>query len=333
MLAGCGTLASSRPDSGGGRPVSGGHVIYVADLPALVPVDLAHRTTGQPITFPGDLLGPVVVTPDHQWAYVLTGALVVPVNLVTGASGRPFAVRAGSMAIAMSMDGRTVYLTDGRAITSIDLRTGSAGRRFRLSGLSAGITKMFSVDTFTLAASAPVACVTGALATTSGLSGPPVMECVDLATGRAGKPVTMPSRTFDVALAPDGRTAYAASGNLLVPIDLVTGKPGRPIPVPMLGIGAIAITADGRTAYVGNVKPVQPHSGVVVPVDLVTGAAQTAISVPSYPFSITDIVLARDGRTAYAAANSSVIPIDLSTRTAAKPIPMPDGVQAVVLAG
>jgi hypothetical protein len=71
---------------------------------------------------------------------------------------------------------------------------------------------------------------------------------------------------------------------------------------------------------------------VVVPVDLVTGTARTAIGVPSYPFSITDIVIAGDGRTAYAAANSSVIPIDLTTRTAAKPIALPAGVRAVILA-
>jgi hypothetical protein len=67
-------------------------VIYVVDLPALVPVDLAHRTTGQPIMIPGGGSGPVAVTPDHQWAYALTGASVVPVNLTTGAPGQPFAV-------------------------------------------------------------------------------------------------------------------------------------------------------------------------------------------------------------------------------------------------
>ena len=54
--------------------------------------------------------------------------------------------------------------------------------------------------------------------------------------------------------------------------------------------------------------------------------------MPSYPFSITDIALARDGRTAYAAADSSVIPIDLTTGKAAKAIPIPDGLTAIILA-
>jgi DNA-binding beta-propeller fold protein YncE len=100
----------------------------------------------------------------------------------------------------------------------------------------------------------------------------------------------------------------------------------------MLGIGAIAITADGRTAYVGNVKPEKPSDGLVVPIDLTTLRAVQPIRVPSYPYSITGIAIAPDGRTAYVAANSAVIPIDLQSTTAARPIPMPAGIQAIVLA-
>lgn len=333
LLAGCGALKASRPGNSGGRPVSGRDVIYVVDQPHLVPIDLAHRTTGQPITFPGDGSGPVAVTPDHRHAYLLTGASVVPVSLTTGASGQPVAVPAGSTSIAIGTDSRTAYLTDGIAITSVDLRTGSAGRRFVLPAFAADATGFPTTGPFLVAASAPVACVTGAVNTADGRSGPPVIECVDFAAGVIGQPITLSGFPLAAVLAPDGRTAYIGSGNLLVPVDLVTGRTGRPIKLPMLGIGAIAITADGRTAYAGNLKPVQPHSGVVVPVDLVTGTAQTAISVPSYPFSITDIVLARDGRTAYAAANSSVIPIDLTTRKAARPIPMPADVHGIALAG
>jgi len=127
--------------------------------------------------------------------------------------------------------------------------------------------------------------------------------------------------------------AYVASGNALESIDLATRRVGRSIRLPMmLGIGAIAITADGRTAYVGYLKPENPPDGIVVPIDLTTLRAKPPIRVPSYPYSITDVVIAPDGCTAYVAAYSAVIPIDLQTRTAARPIPMPAGIEAITLA-
>jgi DNA-binding beta-propeller fold protein YncE len=138
---------------------------------------------------------------------------------------------------------------------------------------------------------------------------------------------------IDAAIAPDGRTAYVASGNVLESIDLATGRFGRSVRLSMmLGIGAIAITADGRTAYVGNLKPENPSDGLVVPIDLTTLRAEPPIRVPSYPYSITDIVIAPDQRNVYVAAYSAVVPIDLQTRKASRPIPMPAGIQAITLA-
>ncbi len=189
-----------------------------------------------------------------------------------------------------------------------------------------------SADHIIIAASGRAACVTGTTITTSGLGEHQVIEPVDLTTGKAGRPITVPN-LLDAAMAPDGRTAYVASGNVLEPIDLATRKVGRSIRLPtMLGIGAIAITADGRTAYVGNLKPENPPDAEVVPIDLTTLRAEPPIRVPSYPYSITDIVIAPDGRIAFVAAYSAVISVDLQTRRAARPIPMPAGIQAIVLA-
>jgi WD40-like Beta Propeller Repeat len=322
MLAGCGTATAPPPEGSGGQPLSSGTVVYVVDPPQLVPVDLAHHRTGRPVIIPGSDTGLVAITPDHRRAYILRGASLIPVNLITGAPGRPLAVPLDSSQIdEMSTDGHTVYLEHGSTITPIDLRTGSAGRPFVLSAMPAA-----GLDTLLVAAAAPVACLAGITE-----SGPEkdLIQCVDLATGTVGKPVTVPHPLFasTVALAPDGRSAYVTSDNLLVPVDLVTGSAGRPIQTPVL-IGAIALSPDGRTAYAGNLKPKQPGDGVIIPIDLAKGSAQAAIPVASYPYSITDIVISPDGRTAYVAAHTSVIPVDLTTGKSAKPIPMPPGVIA-----
>jgi DNA-binding beta-propeller fold protein YncE len=299
--------------------------VYVLDPPRITPVDLAHHRTGRPVVIPGSVAAALVaVTPDHRRAYVLTGTSLVPVSLITGAAGRPLTVPQDSSQVDyLSTDGRTAYLVAGSTITPVDLRTGSAGRPFVLPPLSSN-----SLDTLLVAASAPVACLTGITA-----SGPQeyVIECVNLATGTTGKPITVPGAGGSAAaLSPDGRSAYIASDSLLVPVNLVTGSTGRPIHTP-IHIGAVAVTTDGRTAYVGNLKPYHPDDGVIIPIDLARGTAHAAIPVPSYPYSITDIVISRDGRTAYAAAYSSVIPINIATGKPAKPIPMPSDVSAVIL--
>jgi DNA-binding beta-propeller fold protein YncE len=325
MLASCGsrteqqlTAVSKRP------PRPGARLVYVVNIPpGLIPLDLAHHRTSRPITLPSDAMG-VDVTSDRRTVYFREGSSLVPVDLRTGARGQPIAVRASSSAYAITPDGRAAYVLAGRSLVPIDLRTGSAGRRIRVPYLS--------TDNFIIAAGGRTACLIGTTITASGLREHEIIEPIDLTTGKALRPIGVPS-FLDAAIAPDGRTAYMASGNVLKPIDLATGKVGRSITLPMmLGIGAIAITADGRTAYVGNVKPEKPSDGMVVPLDLTTLRAEQPIRVPSYPYSITDITIAPDGRTAYVAANSAVIPIDLQTRTAARPIPMPPGIAAIILA-
>jgi DNA-binding beta-propeller fold protein YncE len=323
MLASCGSRNAQRLAEVSVRP-QGHSMIYVVNIPqGLIPVDVAHQRTARPITLPSNATG-IKVTSDRRTAYVGAGNSLVPLDLRTRVRGRPIAVPAGSSAYAIAPDGRTAYVLDGRSLIPIDLRTAARGRRIIVPDLSA--------DNFIIAAGGRAACLTGTTITASGLGEHEVIEPVDLATGKAGRPITMPS-LLDAAIAPDGRTAYVAAGNVIEPIDLANGKVGRSIRLPMmLGIGAIAITADGRTAYVGNLKPESPRDGMIVPIDLTTLRAERPIRVPSYPYSITGIAIAPDGRTAYAAANSAVIRIDLQARKAGRPIPMPAGIQAVILA-
>src|SRR6185437_9392601 len=78
---------------------------------------------------------------------------------------------------------------------------------------------------------------------------------ISAATNRPGKPIHVGG---SMAVAPDGKTAYAAGTNTVVPIstasdritlvNLATNKPGKSIRVCPI-IGMIAFTPDGKTAY------------------------------------------------------------------------------------
>jgi DNA-binding beta-propeller fold protein YncE len=142
---------------------------------------------------------------------------------------------------------------------------------------------------------------------------------IDTATNRAGKPIPIKGNMGDIAVTPDGKTAYVASGDLLgeqvgtvTPISTATNTPGRPIRI-RGGAGIVAITPDGKTAYVGGWDKITPIS--------------TATNTPGRPILIygaaEDIAITPDGKTAYVrtdAAKSGIIPIDTATNRAGKPI-------------
>src|SRR5487761_1474400 len=83
---------------------------------------------------------------------------------------------------------------------------------------------------------------------TTGTSGNVVP--IDLTTNTPRPSISLPGATSaSITIPPDGKTAYAAGGDVgVVPIDLATNTPGTPIPVPSAYY--IAITPDGKTAYV-----------------------------------------------------------------------------------
>jgi YVTN family beta-propeller protein len=152
---------------------------------------------------------------------------------------------------------------------------------------------------------------------------------IDLATGRAGRPVPAGNGPAGIAITPDGTTAYVTDagtspiGDTVTPIDLATGKAGSPITVGD-GPQAIAITADGRMAYVTDAGAIVtgqsgPIGDTVTPIDLQTRRALPPITVGNAPVGI-----AIAGGTAYVAnsGSESVSTINLATRTAGAAIPV-----------
>jgi DNA-binding beta-propeller fold protein YncE len=132
-------------------------------------------------------------------------------------------------------------------------------------------------------------------------SGGGTVTPIDLATSTAGKPIDIAGEPVALTAAPDGKTAYVATGatssrgpssnQTVTPIDLTTNTAGKPIIFPN-PVDAIAITPDGKTGYVINGFP----SRTVTRVNLATGkpGKQVTLSAPPY-----EIAMAPDGKTAY----------------------------------
>ena len=127
-------------------------------------------------------------------------------------------------------------------------------------------------------------------------------------TNRAGTPIvtggvvnsgTVPGSYDAIAIAPDGRTAYAydAHAGALVPIDVATATAGSPITLPPdsrrsnYRNNVIAITPDGSTAYIAG------GEDDVIPVDLATRTAGRPINLSSGPFvGVVGVAITPDGK-------------------------------------
>ena len=126
---------------------------------------------------------------------------------------------------------------------------------------------------------------------------------------------------------PTAQPGYAyvadnADGGVLVPVNLATGKTGHPIQLGGTPVG-VAITADGKTAYVA-ISTTPTGRSAVVPVDLATGGKGQPI--PLAGIQATSIVITPDGRFAYLTAwhRVQIFPLNLTTRTAETPISTPN---------
>ena len=161
---------------------------------------------------------------------------------------------------------------------------------------------------------------------------------IDLATNTVGAPIFFPAGTQPTAIAitPDGKTAYVVSGFIgsfkisaaignVTPIDLATNVRDTPITFPAGTIPrAIAITPDGKTAYVAYQAVFAGRRSAVVPIDLTSNAAGKLILLPPNT-APSAIAITPDGHTAYVADNCNgcvnvVIPIDLATNSPGAPM-------------
>jgi YVTN family beta-propeller protein len=130
---------------------------------------------------------------------------------------------------------------------------------------------------------------------------------ITLGTPAAARPAA--DRSAVVSRPGQPRIAYVISDGVLdhgagtvTPVSTATNRAGRPIRVGRGPVG-IAITPDGRTAYVTN-----SDSGTVTPINTFTNRAGRPVKVGPNPGAI---VITPNGKTAYVARDKGVIPISL----------------------
>ncbi len=127
------------------------------------------------------------------------------------------------------------------------------------------------------------------------------------------------------------RSLYIANSesNTVTPVSVGASKAGPAIPVGA-DPDSIAITPDGKTAYVGegNYTP----SPAVTPINIATNQAEPAILLPAGSYA-TIIAITPDGKTAYAASTyaGTVTPISTGTNKAGPAINISSGINAIAI--
>lgn len=122
---------------------------------------------------------------------------------------------------------------------------------------------------------------------------------VNLATGRAGRPIGVGGIPAQVAVADGGRMLYAVvgfwgGGGSLVAVDLATGHVSTPLgglEVSQPRVRGMVMAPDGRTVYILDDEG-------LVPVDAVTGQPGRALGVPPHATSGA-LAISPDGGTVY----------------------------------
>jgi DNA-binding beta-propeller fold protein YncE len=241
-------------------------------------------------------------------------------NARTGVFGTRIATDGDTVAVEPSPDGRTAYadvLYPGDYLDAIDLATGThtslpLGAEYVWEAISPdGRTLLLSANGYVL----PV-----------DLSGE---------TPAARTRIAIPGgHSYGVAFAPDGGTAYVASGSAVVPIDPAAGTTGTPIST-AAGTFGVAVSPDGSTLWIacresetltaialasGTTKeiavPGHPRNLAVSPdgsrvwvtlesereltwIDTATDAVGTPVTVSPSGLVAEDVAVTPDGRTLY----------------------------------
>jgi DNA-binding beta-propeller fold protein YncE len=280
-----------------------GKTVYVLDsYGEVTPISTATHKPGKPIKLGDNLVGDnadeMAITPDGKTLYVggfgapgLSSSYVIPIATATNRAGKPITVPTNGDAIVITPDGRTVYVigqpsvaprqrievtpiatASNRPGTPVIVGNGSQFPNPQVAMTPNGRT-IYILDTNARGGVIPFSTV----------------------TNTPGKLISFgTAQVLEIAIAPDGSTAYvlsqppgwsqhlmAGGGGALTctgargdvtPIATATNTVGTPIKVGCEPLSA-AFTPDGRTLYVGG------RSGTVTPITIATGGAGKPIKV------------------------------------------------------
>jgi hypothetical protein len=159
---------------------------------------------------------------------------------------------------------------------------------------------------------------------------------IDLMTGTKLRQMSMPfSAMNQSAVSLNSRTLLVA-GELSFPtervdtVNVAAEHADKPVDIKDADDTCLAVSPDGGTGYVAvtNKKPAE-----VVPIDVSAGMPLKAITLPSVRYSNREVpfcsmAVAPNGRTAYVVMDRYLMPIDLVTRRALRPIELPAGLSS-----
>jgi DNA-binding beta-propeller fold protein YncE len=189
----------------------------------VTPIALATGQAGQPIPI-GDGSQQMAISPDGKTILVGSGSVTL-IDTATNTAGKPLAIGHGSPAGAeFSPDGQTAYVVDGDAgtLTPIDLVTRTAEKPIKVQNGSKVLGGPLAV------AITPDGKTAYVLNPSADFDHNSLVTPVDLATGTAGKPITVTGEADSIAVSPDGQTVYAGGYHpgQLTPISTSTNQAG-----------------------------------------------------------------------------------------------------------
>jgi YVTN family beta-propeller protein len=171
-------------------------------------------------------------SPDGSQAYVgvASGEIVTVDTRTEEVVGNPIDVGGNPQWIAFTPNGKTAYVTASgvKGVVVIDTALGQAVRTIATAEAPGSI----AVDpsgTHLYIANATAASVSVVKTATNTI---------------VGSPIAVPAGVGEVAIAPDGKTAWAAGGEAITPIDFDTEKAGTPIDTTGAGVRKLVFAPD-----------------------------------------------------------------------------------------
>jgi len=314
-----------------------GKVIYAASaFGEITPINLASNTKGRPIRVASHMLTTVLITPDGRTAYVMeAGAGVIPVNLTRGRPGK--LIRTTATQLVMTPDGKTIYAFDNysRSVLPIRTATGTA-----LKSIQVGERPDGTMDIAASPDSATVYVLSGSPSKSGGQITP-----VSTATDTPQPPIKLTGGVMDMAISPNGRTAYVTDYTrqhryALLPVDLAARKVLRPISLPaqLYDLSGLVFTANGSMAYIAIGSSPDTHRATeLIPISTATNTGLAPVRLPvSRPVLIA---VSPDSSTVYVTGELlsnwekyAVFPVRTGANSPGRPVAVPANPVALVFA-
>ena len=323
-------------------PRPAGAVMYVVASNGVIPVTTATNTAGRPIKIDGGILSAIAITPDAKTAYVMMqygesrrprhyGA-VIPVATATNARGKPIKIGGFPASIAITPDGRTAYVaafpTSPPASTAAQYghagrdRHQHAGKPIKISGIPAAIAITPDGQTAYVVSYSQSATTVTPITTATNTPGKPIKIGGGASALRRSRSRSRRTARLPTSSAPP--RGEQRSPRSRPPPTCRAGRSASAVSAVSSTVTAIAITPDGKTAYVAD-----GNHRTVIPVATATNAPGRPIKINGTPVAIA---VTPDGKTAYVATAAyitrscpgcpvgTVIPVATGTNTPGKPI-------------